>query len=187
MLIIVTGLGIYFLTLPLYEDLQRARSENQEFDRVLGEVSDLLSTQESLISRYQNIPDSDREAIDTVMADENDNVRLIYDIEQLASQKGLFVIKVSSELLQDSNNQNNQQNFDNVEEQHGGFDTGRSREKNTMTIEMTLDGEYDSFVSFISDLEKSLRIIDVKSVEFTPSSDRTAYSYEIVLHSYILK
>ncbi len=181
LLIITAGLGVYFLTWPLYEDLQRAQTENQEFDQVLSEVSDLLSVQESLIGRYQNMPSSDREAVDAVMADENDNVRLIYDIEQLALQHGLLIIKASSELLQDNNNQ---QNFDNADEE---IDTNGPREKNTLMIEITVGGEYDGFVSFLSDLERSLRIIDVKSVEFTPASDRTTYSYELILHSYILR
>ncbi len=181
LLIITAGLGVYFLTWPLYEDIQRAQTEGHEFDQALGEVSELLSVQDSLIGRYQNIPISDREAVDTVMADENDNVRLIYDIEQLAVQHGLLISKASSELLQDNNAR---QGLDNADETAG---TVGPRQKNILMIKITVDGEYDSFVSFLADLERSLRIIDVKSVEFTPAPDRTVYSYDLVLHSYILR
>ena len=67
-------------------------------------------------------------------------------------------------------------------------------------IEFVVDGNYDTFLAFLKDLEHNLRLVDIKSVSFVvPSAAATSavssgvttnpniYSYTLKIETYWLK
>jgi uncharacterized membrane protein YqhA len=64
-------------------------------------------------------------------------------------------------------------------------------------MKFTVTGKYESFLSFLKDLEQNLRVVDVKSIDFkVPNSivsssgkvtDTDIYDYSLEIQTYWLK
>jgi Tfp pilus assembly protein PilO len=54
-------------------------------------------------------------------------------------------------------------------------------------VSFKVDSDYETFVSFLQDVEKSLRIVDVTDLTFTAPDKSTNYDFGITIKTYWLK
>src|SRR3989344_1966049 len=78
------GLFFWFID-PTYAQIKELRVEEAEFDNALTRARDLKEVRDELIKRYNAFLPSDISRLKKLLPDHVDNVRLIIDLDSIAS------------------------------------------------------------------------------------------------------
>lgn len=165
------------LVKPRLDSIQLLKLQQQDLQAAIDNSRRLELKWNELVSRYNAFSQSDLEDAEGVIPSNVDNVKLIIELSELAKQVGVELRNVS---LVDENS------------------SDASVPYGTLSLGVTLRGTYANFVEYISQVESSLRLMDIRSVAFTPNEgeiDRTSgrlivsdvYDYSIVLDTYWLR
>ena len=128
---------------------------------------------DQLLAKYNSFPVTDLDRLERMLPNNVDNVRLILEIDQISSRYGMPVRNIT--ISGDAGNKK------------GGDLIGRDEKTyGSVVLTFSIDGSYSNFISFISDLEKSLRIVDIQNISIS-ASDGGAYHYDIGIRTYWLK
>ncbi len=167
---------------PRYDATRSIREEVAIFNANIDTADKLKTSREELIAKYNGIPKSDLDNLKTLLPDSVDNIRLIIQVDSLAKRNGLSTVRnVNYQVEQEKELASLQaQNPDAAHQVYGEF---------TMSFETS--GQYKNFLSFLSDLEENLRLVDVTKIEFTPTgvvqSLAGNMTYRVSLKTYWLK
>ncbi|MFZ2887004.1 MAG: type 4a pilus biogenesis protein PilO [Minisyncoccia bacterium] len=178
-LIGVAGAVALFIlfTKPAYDGVATLRAENESYDLALEKAAELQRLKQSLLSRYNAFNPQDIERLHKLLPDHVDNVRLVLDLDTLASKHALALQNVV--ISRPSS----------AEETRGVIGPSTQRHE-SLTFEFTTTGTYDRFKIFLMDLEDSLRIVDIESLSMTAGASaggEPVYTFDIVLRTYWLK
>lgn len=176
LVLILISFGLFFLFgKPAFSDINILREEKAKYNAAIDQINLLESKKNELLAKLNAIPASDREKMETFLPTKEGLVRLIADIDGIASKHGIGI-----------------QSADFGETK---TDLSRSvseipavKAYNTKTLNITFSADYNNLAKFLVDLEKSLRILDIRTIDFSVgnlSSER--YQYKISAEVYWLK
>jgi Tfp pilus assembly protein PilO len=173
--------AIFFMyTQPTYDSVQSVRATISEYDAALDKAAELQQIKQSLLSRYNAFNPSDLERLQKLLPDHVDNVRLVLDLDNLAGQHGMalqnVVISNPASATQDAG-------------AIGNIAAGRAL-YDSLTLKFATRGSYQTFTTFLQDLETSLRIVDLVSLALHPDGTvggEPAYRFDITIRTYWLK
>lgn len=167
---------------PKYDSLQTVRSSVSTANTNLQTADKLAQSREALINTYNSISKADLDNLQTLLPDTVNNIRLIIQINSLATKNGLSLLRnVEYQSEQDAPDAA-QQSAESASRPYGEF-----------TIAFQTTGQYQNFLAFMGDLERNLRLVDVTKVDFTTNESVTAQTpassitYKISLKTYWLK
>ncbi|MFH1473073.1 MAG: type 4a pilus biogenesis protein PilO [bacterium] len=172
LLLISVGL-FYTFTSPQYADVKNLRAESAEYKKVLDGAIAISETTDAIQDEYEKISKEEVERLNKVLPDNIDTVHLALDLDTMASQYGISIKNVKVDK--------------NMEDNTSVISSGNSGlpyEKVNVTFSFI--SNYASFSKFLTDIEKSLRIIDVRSISFQ-TSDVGLYEHRISVETYWLK
>jgi len=171
LILIVASVGLFFGYIdPTYSDIQNQRIEKAEYDNALNKSKELQAERDDLLVIYNNMGEADRKDLAKLLPDNIDNVRLIIDIDEIAKKYGMRIRNFKADASEPTDTL--------------GVNTS---EYGTLTLSFGTTALYETFLAFMSDLEKSLRLIDVNSVEFVSSNTTNLYDYKVSVKTYWLK
>ena len=162
---IIVALALYFFFIQdTLERVAELKIESAQFDEALESAQELENTIERLTRESESIQTSDLDKLEILLPDHIDSVRFIYDLNTIADIHN----KTLGEVF--------------VEELKGDRFT-------STIVTFSINGTYSELLAFLSDLELSLRIIDVQSISFkvTNDSDKDGIDYTIVIATHVLK
>ncbi|MCH8050244.1 type 4a pilus biogenesis protein PilO [Patescibacteria group bacterium] len=162
---IIVAFALYFFFIQdTLERVAELKIESAQFDEALKSAQELENTIERLTRESENIQTSDLDKLEILLPDHIDSVRFIYDLNTIADIHNKTLGEVS------------------VEELKGDRFT-------STIVTFSINGTYSELLAFLSDLELSLRIIDVQSISFkvTNDSDKDGIDYTIVIATHVLK
>lgn len=157
-------LGIAFLWLPLWRDFRQARLSIRESQEQLQNKEEYFSKLESLDQELRSRQEEMAKVTAALPSSQN-SYDIVVFIEKTASRNGLVVQKM--ELGAASR----------VEEGSEIFKTA---------VDFSLLGPYPAFRSFLAELEKTSRLIEVETIIFsnpTPQGIFT-FAFRVITHSY---
>ena len=173
LLLVVIALGLFFgFTQPLLDQLTSLQKEQASIGEVLQNTGSLARTRDTLLNRYNEITAENKARLAKALPDQVDNVRLIIDIDAVASRFGLKLknIVVQSDPATSKSNS-----------------IGPDGKKYaTFNLSFDVQASYDTMRTFLLALDQSLRIIDVTGVSFA-ADDKDQNTYTIHLQTYWLK
>ena len=177
------AVALFFLyTKPAYDTLQLTKGKIGEYDIALDKATQLQRLKQSLLSRYNAFSAQDIDRLHKLLPDHVDNVRLVLDLDTLASKHGLALQNV---VISNSSNAANTL----APQKNTIGPTGQTFD--SLTLRFSTIGSYDRFVSLISDIEKSLRIVDIVDLSIKEDSSSSGteplYRFDITLRTYWLK
>jgi len=187
--IILIGIAIivFFMeTNPLYNDISTLKAQVASYDEALDTSKTLASVRDQLTAKYNNINPNDLTKLETLLPDNINSIRLIMEIEQIASPYGLVLADVRY------NTNTATATTATTNAQSGNTSQTSSKDYGVFDLEFSTTGTYDNFISFTKDLEKNLRIVDISSVSFTTSANTktntpNTYDYSFKINTYWLK
>ncbi|NBV76686.1 hypothetical protein EBR66_00760 [bacterium] len=177
----LVGSGVLFFgyTKPLYDDVHVREVKIAEHDQALTRAAELQKLKQTLLSRYNAFDPADLERLHKMLPDHVDNVRLVLDLDSLATKHHMAVENVVV------NTQKEKKDTQTI----GG--TSSNQKYDSLTLRFATDGTYQDFIQFIEELESSLRIVDVVNVALTQGAQKSGiepiYHYDITIKTYWLK
>ncbi|MBV9349870.1 MAG: hypothetical protein JO026_03895 [Patescibacteria group bacterium] len=187
--LLVIALGIFFGYInPTYAHVRTLLLQESQYDEALSRAKELQGVRDELISRYNTFSQSDLARIQKLLPDHVDNVRLILDLDSMASKYGMRVKDVSIDQSAVTTTKASPGGITastqqlNVSQQIGSD----NKPYESVVLSFSVTGTYDSFRQYLADLERSLRISDVTGITFVPN-DTGIYDFTIHLKTYWLK
>lgn len=183
LLFIAVSITVFVVVIkPKYATLQETRRAVAVANANLQTASNLAKSRDELIATYNSISKTDLDNLKILLPDSVDNIRLIIQVNSLATKNGLSLLRnVDYQTDQEAAAATQLQNPESSKQQYGEF-----------AISFQTTGQYKNFLAFISDLEQNLRLVDVTKVEFvptdpTPQSAAVSMTYKVTLKTYWLK
>ncbi len=170
----VAILGFFTWTLPEYREIESLRGQEIGFSDVLASVERLKEQSGAVLSKYNSIAQEDIDRLNKFLPSQIESIKLVIELEEITKNRRLLLksINVRSPEKNQKNsfgaNKNNKKDFEEIE------------------VDMSVVGSYNSFISFLGDLEKSLRLIDIKKISFI-AGDVDSYEFRIKAGTYWMK
>lgn len=170
--LIIAGVIFFLYINPTYIGLKDLLQQESQFDQALTRSRELQDVRDTLLARYNTFPQSNLERLQKLVPDHVDNVRLILDLDSMASRYGMRVRNVSIE--------NDKTRLVN------GQIGSNAQAYESVVLSFTISGSYDTFRQYLSDLERSLRLVDVVGLSFT-ANETGIYDFTVHIKTYWLK
>ena len=190
--LVLAGSLFFFYTMPAYDNVQTLQAQIDQYNSALDKAQQLQQLKQTLLARYNAFNPNDIARLQTMLPDGVNNVGLILDLDNLAAHYGLPLqnVDVSGGDTASTGTQT-----------ATGAIGANTQTYQSLTLKFGTSGPYSSFVQFLSDLQSSLRILDIVSLSVAPgtgssaviggqqtsSSPAPSYTYEITLKTYWLK
>ena len=159
--------------MPQYALMKIQYALSSDYRNILDNASVIAGLRDNLLTSYETLPTQELDRISKVLPDDVNTVELALGLDNIASRYGIAVKSV-------------------------GVNTGESQDAalivlpeyqkpyDKVTVSLGFVSTYSNFMSLLKDLEKNLRIMDVKSVAFQSTESRL-YEYLISFDTYWLK
>lgn len=157
---------------PTYATVKTLLSQQNELGQALSRSRELQDVRDQLLSRYNTFPQTELDKLQKLLPDHIDNVRLILDLDSMAAKYGMRVRNVASE---------------NDSSRAAAGDLGADDSPyESVILSFTVTGPYTTFRQFLTDLEQSLRLMDVVGLSFN-AADTGIYDFTLRVKTYWLK
>jgi len=170
LLLIASGVLFFGYIDPTYRHIVELRTDEARYDSALNNTEELQSVRDVLRSKYNSFSGTDLERLAKMVPNNVDNVRLVRDIDGIASKYGMSLYNTTVGVVES-----------------GPSEIGFSDDPyGSVLLTFSVTGPYKTFLNFLKDLEASLRIVDVMDVSFS-ASDKDLYEYRVAIQTYWLK
>jgi len=170
--VVISILIVVVVVNPSLNKLKMVQQQLVELRQSEKRVNELMSIYDNLRTTYQQISVQDRQVLEKALPSNVNNVRLILELERIAELRGLGFKDVDVVLKTDPGS---------------GTAGASTKQLRKVQAKITLVGDYKAFVQYMGDLEKSLRILTIRSVDFrTIRAEKkpTQFEYDLVLETY---
>ena len=144
-IIAFAGVVLFTLVWPKIGEIQELHSEFKNKQSDVRIISQRVQTTSEAIAQFDSISDSDIDMVESALPDEADLPNLFILTHNLISSSGLI-----------------------------GENIEIKKRRDGIGINVTLRGSYGSFKQFLLEVEKSLRIFDVESIDFSSSAIKSS-------------
>jgi hypothetical protein len=191
--LIILAVGVFFFYIdPEYKKVQALNEQIEKNKEILEIVNRLDTKKTELNTKFNQISQEEKKELEKLLPDTVDNIRLIIDIRNIADQFGLEIKDISIASKDQNTGEakktiSQKSNF----EDFGGensikyVDTSRI---GVLSFSFGVSAKYEVFIEFLEELERSLRLLDIRSMEVTSGGgDSVFYNYRVTFDTYWLK
>jgi len=180
-MILSSGGVFYYITIPMYEEVQTLRAKKVEYDQALNSSQEAQKVRASLETKYNKISVENLNRLESFLPNNVDNIRLIIEIDKIAGRYNMTIGNAQVTVSKESSSSDNPDEVVVVESTTYGI--GK--------LSFSVSGKYEEYLSFIKDLEQSLRLINITSVSLSSGSSSKdsgdTYEYKTSFDTYWLK
>lgn len=177
--------GFFAFTAPVYNSISELRAQGASYNEALDNSKALENERDKLTAKYNAIDRNNLARIQKLLPENIDNIRLILEIEQIASPYGMVLkdVKYNATSADTANTVGAVQG--------GAIAKPVARDYGIFDLEFSTSGSYDNFIKFTRDLESNLRIVDISSVSFSseaiPGANLATISPEVYKYDFKIK
>jgi Tfp pilus assembly protein PilO len=154
-----------FIIQPSIAQNKVTASNLEELQSSRDKIDIILGAYDTLEQKFKTITPEQTAVLDKALPSNINNVRLILELERIArdSEMTFKDVKVT---LEDKTQEERKEN----------------RTTRPVTVELTVVGTYEQYLNYLASLEKSLRILSLKKVDFNiPKNQSTSDQHEFSL------
>jgi Tfp pilus assembly protein PilO len=172
-ILILTCVGVgFFYTYPEYQKMQAQMAESAQYDEVILKSSELKNLKSSLADTLASFSPADLERISKLLPEKVDTARFILDVNGIASRYGIEIKDIKTSEAPKTSDPSKNPN---------------EKPYQTSTLAFGFQTPYETMISFVKDLEKSLRMVDVVNISIKPNPNALSINdYTITLQAYWL-
>lgn len=159
-LIGMTITGFFMFVSPAYTKVNELKVVATSYDEALTNSKALEEQRDKLTKKYSSIDPENLDKLSVLLPDSVDNIRLILEIEKIASPYNMFLKDVKY-------NTDSQKTITDPTQARLLQTPQAKKDYGDWDLEFSTEGTYLNFVNFLTDLEHNLRIVDVSSVSFS--------------------
>ncbi len=168
------SIGLFYtFTNVQYRDVKGLYALAGEYQNVLQNASAIVELRDRLLISYEDFPRTEIDRINKIIPDNIDTVRLAFDLDGMAARYGISIksVQVTVGTNEDARDVILQK-------------SNEVYEKATVSIGFV--SNYDNFMRLLADIEKNLRIMDIKQISFQ-TTETGLYDYQVSVETYWLK
>lgn len=172
--LVLASVGIFvFYINPEYQTIKVLQTDVASYEKAFSKSNEVLKKRKELQDKYKKFTNSDLDSIKKLLPDHIDNVQLILDINGVARlpEHNMLISKIKIE--EDKS----------VSAGQIGPDP---RLYSSMLVSFKVKADYPKFISFIKDLEQSLRLVDITNLSFK-IDPKNLTEYSVTIKTYWLK
>ena len=169
---IILSISIFvFFTNPRYQAMQILVAEQRQLVEANDKARALRAERDRLTTDRKKIRVDDENRLLKMLPNSVENVGLVIDIDNIAKLYGMTIrnTKVSE-----------------IGSRANAASGPDSKKYGSIALSFTVTSDYNTFISFLRDLESSLRLVDVTALSFSTARDGR-YDFNITLQTYWLK
>jgi Tfp pilus assembly protein PilO len=180
-ILIIISIGTFFAYIdPNYRQINldsgnksiiELQGEVEKYEEALNNISQISARRDILIQQQGSISPDDLTKLEKLLPDNIDNIKLVIDIKNIAENNSLILKNIkldTSNILESSK-------------------IGQDNNKyGTVGLSFSVNSTYENFQKFLTDLEKSLRLVEISELSVT-GNDTGIYDFSISLKTYWLK
>ena len=191
-IILVSIAGFFFFIDPTYKEVQQLQADIEKNKQIIEVANRLDLRKKELNDKYNQIPEIEKESIEKFLPDTVDNVRLIIDINNIAEKFGIVIRDISVNTKEGTSGENRKQisqksNFEGIAEDYV-IKYADTSKVGVVNFSFSVSAKYEVFLEFLKQLEESLRLLDIRSVEISRGSAGSVfYDYKVTFETYWLK
>jgi Tfp pilus assembly protein PilO len=173
---ILSTVAMFFgLAVPTYDETKVLRAEAARLDDALDKSRELRAVRQRLIEQRNNLDPLDVSRLEKLVPDHVDNVRLIIDMDHIASNNGMRLRDVSIQ---------QQTSADLASSPPASSGMGKYGQ---LELSFGVESSYRDLQAFLRDLERSLRIVDVVRISFQAPDNDDLFTTRITIRTYWLR
>src|SRR3989338_4598819 len=97
LVLLLAALALFFFFIaPQYKTLQEKRGRIVSLNLALRDSRQVQAVRDALLASYNNITDEDLERLKKILPDHVDNVRLIIEVDRIASRNAMILKNVTT-------------------------------------------------------------------------------------------
>lgn len=179
LILVASAIGLFVVyTNPTYQNpatgIKGLKEQESAYDDALNKSQELKRVRDQLLSKFNTFTPEEKEKLQAFLPDNVDNIRLVIDINNVASRHNLAVKSLQVGSTESGKNTRNAAAVGASGSAVGSVDLG-----------FTVSADYDNFLAFLSDLEHSLRLVDVEKIGFA-ASITGVNDYSLTIRTYWL-
>ncbi|MBL1434257.1 hypothetical protein COB87_001645 [Candidatus Wolfebacteria bacterium] len=180
-ILVLGAIGVFFGYInPTYNGpIKVVQSEISDLDSALATATKFREEQTLLIQERELIDQGDLDRVKKLLPDNVDNVQLILDVDGIATTNGVRISDIG------------------IAESKGGGNAGGNAlgqgvliqdetAYESLVLSFTATATYTQFKNFLTDIEQSLRTLDVVEISFS-ESETGVYKFDVRVRVYWLK
>jgi len=172
---IVVSVGVFIGYInPTYNETKVLKAENAQYSEALDKSKELQAVRDRLLSKYNTFRGEDLDRLQKLLPDAIDNVRLILDLDNMATK---YAMRTRSVTISNQG----------AGSPSAGVVGPDQSAYGTATISFSVLGSYETFLAYLHDLETSLRLVDIVAIGFSEAKDSDLNQYNISVKTYWLK
>jgi hypothetical protein len=178
-------IGILYLR-PAWQDFQILRQKLEKLEDLSKELDDLIANKDALFGKMSAIPKKDLDRFDAAIPRGPKAADYIVGLEAIAIKNGVYIKSASLQtqiVLSGAAAKSSGQPHPT-----GGTSASLPQSKiNELSFRIQISASYDNLRSFLKDIEKYLRISDVKLLSFDTSSlksENDPFDTELIIITY---
>lgn len=185
-LLVISVASFIMFTNPAYQDVKALQAKTTQLDTALTNSKKLQEQRDALGTKYRNIPAESLNRLQKLLPDNADNIRFIIDLQQMAQSYGMSLDTIKFDATQAATPTST---VSALSAATPGTVAAATSGYGTFNLEFTTTASYDSFMSFLKDVESNLRLTDIQSVDFSAPEDlnKKTMTYTVKLSTYWLK
>ena len=150
-ILIAVSVAVFFLfTDPIYQETKTLKQQVAVLDETFSNSRRIQEVRDTLFGKFNAIPEADLARLEKILPDNVDNVKLILELDRIASQRGMDIKRIDVQKTAGDASGLGPSGLD-----YGELDIG-----------LTLTGSYAAFRGFLTDMEQSLRLVDITEINF---------------------
>ena len=180
--------GFFVVVNPLYENVSLKREQVASYDEALNNSKALEAERDKLTQKYNSFYPENLSRLQKLLPDNVDNIRLILEIEKIASPYGMVLKDVKYDVA--NKDAAALQAVSAIQKE----ETSARKDYDIWNLEFSTQGTYNNFINFTKDLENNLRVVDISSIQFFSNTSAglnpslaEAYKYSFKIRTYWLK
>lgn len=163
LLLIIIAIVAFFMWInPHYANVTTLQAQLGQSNDALAQVAKLESVKSGLVDKENAFKQEDLDKLQKLLPDNVDNIRLFLNIQGVASRYGAAIQDIS--VASQDQKTTGTQPIGPSNQQYG-----------QMALSFSVNLSYENMILFMKDLEKSLRIVEIKSLAFTADNKNPNY------------
>lgn len=171
--IIFLSIGaFFFFTKPMMADLSALSDKKSAYEEALVKLKSVESIKQQLTDKLNSLPEDEKKKLEILLPDSPGTVKLVSDIDAAAAKNGISIDQITY-------------GPSNHDQGKSVIDATAPKNYQSVLVNFSFTSDYNHLKSFLADLEESLRLIDVRSIDLQVGS-KGVYNYKVSVETYSL-
>jgi Tfp pilus assembly protein PilO len=155
-------------TQPVLNEIKSLYEQEATLNSILSNFREFQTSRDDILSKYNSVTKEDMEKLNKLIPSAANAIDLVVITENMAKNSGLILKNIDVKKPEDK--------------QKATFDDKKSSVGNIL-VTMKVTGSYKSFVSFLENLEKNLRLVEIERLSFV-AGETDLYEYNIIAETF---